>query len=379
MMRILILHHTLNSCGGGERVALHVIKALMENGHDVELGTVEKTDWNKVYRLMGVKLPKVPKERFLLREIKKFGIYQRSLTALHVAKFKKGFDLTINTHGDVMPLPVDITYLHFPVFALLAEEPWKYYVKYLKSAFWRLYFEPYHIMQKYLARWMFSRSLLLTNSKFSKKVIKKYVGCESMVVYPPVEIEDYLQVSKNLDRENAVITISRFTPEKNVHLVPYIAKALPDVKFYVIGSVRGFQSKNYYQKVFKEVKEANLKNVSLIPNAPHEIKLKLLGKCKVFLHLMPFEHFGISVVEGMASGCVPVVHKSGGQWIDIVEEGKYGIGYDKLSPNEMASAIKKALHEWSPEKVNSLTTKANVFSAERFKERIIQVVNAYVS
>ncbi len=351
----------------------------MENGHDVELGTVEKTDWNKVYRLMGVKLPKVPKERFLLREIKKFGIYQRSLTALHVAKFKKGFDLTINTHGDVMPLPVDITYLHFPVFALLAEEPWKYYVKYLKSAFWRLYFEPYHIMQKYLARWMFSRSLLLTNSKFSKKVIKKYVGCESMVVYPPVEIEDYLQVSKNLDRENAVITISRFTPEKHVHLVPYIAKALPDVKFYVIGSVRGFQSKNYYQKVFKEVKEANLKNVSLIPNAPHEIKLKLLGKCKVFLHLMPFEHFGISVVEGMASGCVPVVHKSGGQWIDIVEEGKYGIGYDKLSPNEMASAIKKALHEWSPEKVNSLTTKANVFSAERFKERIIQVVNAYVS
>jgi len=379
MMRILILHHTLNSCGGGERVALHVIKALMENGHDVELGTVEKTDWNKVYRLMGVKLPKVPKEHFLLREIKKFGIYQRSLTALHVVKVKKGFDLTINTHGDVMPLPVDITYLHFPVFALLAEEPWKYYVKYLKSAFWRLYFEPYHIMQKYLARWMFSRSLLLTNSKFSKKVIKKYVGCESMVVYPPVEIEDYLQVSKNLDRENAVITISRFTPEKHVHLVPYIAKALPDVKFYVIGSVRGFQSKNYYQKVFEEVKEANLKNVSLIPNAPHEIKLKLLSKCKVFLHLMPFEHFGISVVEGMASGCVPVVHKSGGQWIDIVEEGKYGVGYDKLSPNEMVSAIRKALNEWSPERVNSLTTKAHVFSAERFKERIIQVVNAYVS
>jgi len=378
-MHVLVLHHTLNSCGGGERVALHIIKALMENGHDVELGTVEKTNWEKVYKIMGVKLPKTPKEYSLFRSLRKFGIYQRSLTALHVARFKKAFDLTINTHGDVMPLPVDITYLHFPVFALLAEEPWKYYVKYLKSVFWRAYFEPYRIMQKYMARWMFSRSLLLTNSKFSKEAIKKYIKCEPVIVYPPVEIEDYLQASKNLDREDSVIVISRFTSEKNVHLIPYVAKALPGVKFYVIGSVRGFQSKDYYQRIFNRVKEANLKNVSLIPNAPHEVKLKLLSKCKVFLHLMPFEHFGISVVEGMASGCIPVVHKSGGQWIDIVEKGKYGVGYDNLLPDEIAFAIRRALKEWSPEKVKSLTAKARVFSAERFKERIIQVVNAYVS
>jgi len=358
-------------------VALHVIKALMEDGHEVVLGTVEKTNWDKVRRLMGVDLPKIPEEYSIMKEIRKFGIYQRSLTALHVARFRREFDLTINTHGDVMPLPVDITYLHFPVFALLAEEPWRYYAKYFKSLFWRAYFEPYRIMQKHLARFMFSRSLLLTNSSFSRDVIRKYIHSDALVIYPPVEVEEYLKLSRNLEREDAVVSISRFAPEKNLHLIPFIAKHLPDTSFYVVGSVRGFRSMEYYNQIVELIKKMSLKNVKLHPNASYEEKLEILSRCKVFLHLMPYEHFGISVVEGMASGCIPVVHKSGGQWIDIVERGRYGVGYDNLLPDEIIFAVKKALEEWSPEKVRSLTAKAHIFSAERFKERIIQVVNAY--
>jgi len=30
------------------------------------------------------------------------------------------------------------------------------------------------------------------------------------------------------------------------------------------------------------------------------------------------DHFGISVVEAMASGCAPVMHKSGGSWMDTL-------------------------------------------------------------
>jgi alpha-1,2-mannosyltransferase len=40
------------------------------------------------------------------------------------------------------------------------------------------------------------------------------------------------------------------------------------------------------------------------------------------------EHFGISVVEAMVSGLVPVVHSSGGPWLDILEQGKGGFGYN---------------------------------------------------
>jgi len=351
----------------------------MENGHEVVLGTVEKTNWDKVRRLMGVDLPKIPEEYSITGEIRKFGIYQRSLTALHVARFRKKFDLTINTHGDVMPLPVDITYLHFPVFALLAEEPWKYYAKYFKSVFWRAYFEPYRIMQKHLARFMFSRSLLLTNSSFSRDVIRRYIRSDALVVYPPVEVDDYLKVSKNLDREDAVISISRFSPEKNLHLIPFIAKQLPDISFYVIGSVRGSRSVEYYNRVLTLIKSMSLKNVKLYPNASYEKKLEILSRCKVFLHLMPYEHFGIAVVEGMASGCIPVVHKSGGQWLDIVREGRYGEGFNSLEPDEIAQTIDRAISKWDYEIVNTLTARASSFSSRNFREKFAQIIGAYVS
>jgi len=377
-MRVLVLHHTLNSCGGGERVALHVIRALMEDGHEVALGTVERTNWDKVRRLMGVDLPKIPEEYSIMREIRKFGIYQRSLTALHVARFRKEFDLTINTHGDVMPLPVDITYLHFPVFALLAKEPWKYYAKYFKSLFWRAYFEPYRIMQKHFARFIFSKSLLLTNSSFSRDVIRKYIHSDAIIVYPPVEIDDYVRISKSMDREDAVVSISRFTPEKNLHLIPYIAKYLPNVTFYVIGSIRGLRSMEYYNQIVKLIKRMSLKNVLLYPSASHEEKLEILSKCKVFLHLMPYEHFGISVVEGMASGCIPIVHKSGGQWLDIVERGKYGAGYDNLSPSKIAEVINKLMSSWDKVIVRKLVERAQRFSPSKFRKKITRIIRTFL-
>ncbi|HDI46235.1 MAG TPA: glycosyl transferase family 1, partial [Candidatus Methanomethylia archaeon] len=107
-MKVLIVHNSLNPCGGAERVSLHTIKALMEAGHNVALGTVEKTNWAKVFGVMGIRLPSIPKEYFLVfRQMKSFSIYQRTLAVLHVMRFsiKKEFDLMINTHGDVMLLP----------------------------------------------------------------------------------------------------------------------------------------------------------------------------------------------------------------------------------------------------------------------------------
>ena len=312
-MKALVIHNSLNSIGGGERVCLHIVKALMEAGFDVSLATVERTNWGKVLDVMGIDLPKIPREYTITRELRIFGIYQRSLTTLHVARFRKRFNLIINTHGDVMLLPTDITYLHFPVFALLAEEPWRYYTKYLSSVFWRMYFEPYRIIQKRFAKWCFSKSLLLTNSKFSRDVIRKYIGKDAVVIYPPVEISDYVKISRNTEREDAVITISRFTPEKNLDLIPFIAQKLKNVKFYLIGSIRGSKSREYMTKIARLKRQLNIDNLEIIANAPHIVKLQLLSKSKVLLHLMPYEHFGIVVVEGMASGCIPVVHKSGGQ------------------------------------------------------------------
>ena len=193
-MRVLVTHYSLNTCGGAERAALHVIKALMEAGYDVELGTIEKTDWSKVLGTLGVGLPKIPKEHLLvgwvIGQLRAFGIYTRQLAALCIARLRRRFDIVLNTHGDVLPLPADITYVQGPPgFALVRKEPWR--CKYRKFL-WRLYFEPYRIFGGLIADHALSKSLVITVSKFMQREPSKHLGVRSLVIHPPTEVQDYV-------------------------------------------------------------------------------------------------------------------------------------------------------------------------------------------
>jgi glycosyltransferase involved in cell wall biosynthesis len=49
-------------------------------------------------------------------------------------------------------------------------------------------------------------------------------------------------------------------------------------------------------------------------NPPFSLISELLGEAVAGLHTMRDEHFGISVVEYMAAGAVPIAHNSGGRW-----------------------------------------------------------------
>ncbi|OYT53160.1 MAG: hypothetical protein B6U76_08945 [Desulfurococcales archaeon ex4484_217_2] len=375
-MKVLVLHNTLNSIGGGERLCLHTIKALRDEGFEVWLGVAEQTDWAKVRKVMGITVS-VDREFYIMKNVKMFGLYQRLLLAHHVLKLKSKVDVIINTYGDLLPLPTDLVYMHFPTLALVKKEPWVKYVKYTKSVFWRAYFTPYELIQNKL-KYTIKHSIVLTNSLFSAEIISKYFNKHALVIYPPVEISDYINVSHNNNREDAVVSIGRMSPEKNWHLIPYIAKKLPQIRFYLIGSIRGFQSKQYYDRIVYLKNKLSVKNLEIIPNAPHSVKLKVLSRSKVYLHLYPYEHFGIAVVEAMAAGLIPVVHASGGQWLDIIEKGKYGIGYNNLKSKSIASAILEALNMWSKHVKNKVIERAKIFSDSSFRKKIAKIVKKYV-
>ena len=367
-MRVAVVHHSLNSCGGGERLCLNAMEALRDAGHEVILATTELTDWDKVERAFGRRFKPDEELSLLPVRLRAFGIYQRMATGLLVQRLLGEADLVINTHGDMVAAPCHVTYVHYPVFALL-EQTRDVRVKYRKNVFWRFYFAPYRLAQVRLWRFYMRRTLILTNSRFSRSVIKEKVGRDAIVVYPPVDLRAF----KPGRKEPLVLTVGRFTWEKRLDLVPEIAKRVPEAHFVIAGSTAIGSG-----EIIRRIKRSGAPNVELRPDVPFSELRELYARAKVYLHVMVAEHFGISVVEGMASGCVPVVHKSGGPWLDIVDHGRYGFGFRTVE--EAASVIKRLLADeglWADYSRRALE-RARAFSEEAFKEKFISVLKSYL-
>ena len=372
-MKVGIIHNSLNSVGGGERVCLKTIEALKESGYETVLATVEPTDWERVDRIMGGTVKPDEELSLINFKVRMFGIYLRLLTTFLASKLRKLCDLVINTHGDVLPIEADIIYMHYPTFALMKENPVN--IKYSQSLFWRAYFIPYEAVQRILVK-RFLSGVILTNSVFSKRAIKKYTGRDASIVYPPVEIDKFTPASRGVDRERIVVTCGRYTPEKNYEFVLRVAERLSgEARFMIIGASSGRISQEYYRRLSMIKEEKGLENVELLRDLPFDELLNVYSRARVYLHTMRYEHFGIAVVEAMAAGLVPVVHRSGGPWEDILkgQQGLYGFSYSNL--DDACEVISRLVKDG----VTSEIVKRNLnyvqdFSAESYKKRILHVV-----
>jgi len=367
-VRVAVVHNSLSPAGGAERLCMAVIEALKERGYHVTLATFEPTDWGKVERVWGGITRPDEEVTMLPFRVNTLGIYMRLASSMLIPRLRGRYDIVINTHGDSIIADADITYMHFPSIALWEDLHSKY-----AGGFWRLYFAPYYLIQKSRMRRVL-RTILLTNSRFSAAFIRRYTGRRALVVYPPVDLRfspGELEASR---REDVIVSIGRFSPEKRHEVVVEIASRLPEYEFHIAGSTSSRASVEYYNKIRRMVEERGLRNVHLHPNIPQRRLEELLLKAKVYLHAMPNEHFGIAVVEGMNAGLVPVVFKSGGPWFDIVERGRYGLGYSNVG--EAVEKIRYAVRNY--ERLYRLAyRRSQDFSKERFKERITRIVDTY--
>lgn len=376
-MRIAIIHDSLNSCGGAERLALAFAKALKEGGHSLDLYLVEKTKWDRVKKLTSYDRSVIDNEYALLP----YGIipsiygrflnwFSRDVIGIHEVRRRK-YDVVVATKQILVPIFVDVLYMHFPDFVPGFE--YLYYPdRYMYNTSLRIYSRPATLLSRLLIslfKNMEYKPIILTNSRFSASMINRFLEVNSLVVYPPVNIEEYLPLSRNKNRDNIVLVIGRIEPAKNIASVPFIAKKVKNGKFVIIGSIGSY---SYYKHLVRLIKSLGIGDrVRILPNASEREKIELLGKAKIYLHPMKYEHFGISIVEAMASGLIPVVHRSGGPWTDIVEFGRYGFGF--RDEDEAVSIIENAL-ELQGTELESLQSKivarSRDFSYIKFKYTI---------
>jgi glycosyltransferase involved in cell wall biosynthesis len=358
--RVIVFAPSLKTLGGGEYFVLKTVKSLKDLGFNVELVTIEKTSCALLEEYFGEALIVSPKQVILPPRLA-HAKYLRDLLAYMKLEAKWRGSILFNAMANEIAFPSHISYIHALHFArpILENAPLK--GRNLIGVKFR---------SKYLAISLGLNKRVFAVSKFIAGLLQKITGVKANVLYPPCKMLTYNPEAK---RQNYVITISRFSREKNLDMVLYIAKHLNNFKFNIVGNVSDAQ---YYNELLRKVKDFSLSNVNLIPNPPRSLYESLVSTSSILLHTTFHEPFSISVVEAMSAGLVPVVHRSGGPWEDILDKTQGICGYSYAHIDEAIDIIEKLLHRNTALEISKRARdRAFTFSEERFRCRLNKAVS----
>lgn len=233
------------------------------------------------------------------------------------------------------------------------------------------------------------------NSYFSKSFVDKQLGVDSVVVYPPVALRP-----KKVKKQNVVLHVGRFRArdvrtvangvnrpvgdykKQSVMIEAFkkITKKIPGWKFILATGVKPED-----EKEFSEMrKQAESYPIEFLVNMSNDDLWDIYSKAKIYWHASGFgedldrhpefaEHFGISTVEAMGAGTVPVVFNAGGQK-EIVEDNINGFLWNTLFELEEKTLYltkeNKILEQMSEEAIR----RAKDFEGKRFCEEIKKMV-----
>lgn len=152
------------------------------------------------------------------------------------------------------------------------------------------------------------KELIMANSSYTASNIKEtlHLDFTPEVVYPPVPSFHVESVKK----KNLVVSLGRFSPDKRQLEQIKMAEKIPQMEFRLIGFVNNAA---YFEKCKEYIKKNSVQNVVLMGNAAFSDVEKTLLEAEVFLHFLINEPFGITSVQAINKGCIPIVHDSGGQ------------------------------------------------------------------
>jgi alpha-1,2-mannosyltransferase len=252
-----------------------------------------------------------------------------------------------------------IVYIHFPVDVEVASE------RYINSKFKRVYIKPWQFISNNLD--YIKKSTIITNSNYTKNLIRKAWGVESTVIPPPCPQYTFPILEEK--KQEVICSLGRFTPEKDYEVILNVARRLNDKKFELVGSVTS-DKVGYLNGLIKSAPE----NVKFHVNASVEEKLQVLTRAKVLLHSFIGEHFGIALIEAMSAGILPVTHDSGAAREDNLVSNEYRY-------NDIDGAVKaviEALDKWDLSTAQNLRESARKFSPENFRSNIKRFIAAWI-
>lgn len=388
---VKIIHEDLNAGGGSERLTITMMEALNEMGFNIDLETITVPDWNKIQKWYGKFSLKIDRIKTMdLSNI--FGSSEyKSKDWLQLASEEEKYRLIINAHGDILPYYNPnkheklkgkiITYCHYPLMPNLADKGTykKFLLKFLKNSKYG-YGLNFHFVEKKLLSnalktydLMMKNTIIITNSIFSQRAIENNYGKVVLsILSPPVNVDIYRKFAlTNQSRENKIIVLSRYSPDKKIETAIRIAKILhrlnQEFKLIIIGNIIK-DNYDYYRYLEHLISLYKLNDhIKLYLNVPLNNLLQLMATSKILLHPTLEEPFGISVAEGMSAGLVPVVPFRGGNTEFVPKQFHYKT--EEEAANIIINTMKISYNDRL--KISKYT---NVFSISNFKNKLKMLI-----
>lgn len=324
--------------GGVEQIAV-TLAGIFVPAHDVEIVhhkpkmTREQLEQIFAMDLSRVAMRYVPHEEFgssglnLIARARAAADWRRGIS--------EGADLFVAVVHSVPPFchaPVGAVIVAFPFYVRPRMPPGVSGLRWLKARI-GLRYEAVEWRRR-MAGYQIKASI----SEFVRVWVRRYWDEDSVILYPPVEL------GSPLDKQDLILSVGRFTAGKHSKrqrelMQAYAASSLANRYKYVQagGAGKDAGDQEYIQAV-SALTPGTRAEIAL--DIPRDRLNELYGHAKIFWHAAGFgaepdaqphllEHFGITTVEAMSAGCVPVVIRRGGQ-AEIVEHGRSGFVWDTL-------------------------------------------------
>jgi glycosyltransferase involved in cell wall biosynthesis len=240
------------------------------------------------------------------------------------------------------------------------------------------------IVNGFMRKYDFNRAqnvdYFIANSEEVKKRIEKFYRRDSIVIYPPIDIDKYPDMSylrhlRSVPNRDYYLTGGRLTAAKNFDLIikTFNKLGLP-LKVY------GSGPQEFYLKSIakKNVDSTGSPQVEFLGRVDDSEMGKLYSNAKAFVLAQKDEDFGMTSIESMSFG-TPLISYHGGGYVESVLENKTGVFFNELTVESLAKVIKN----FDDSNHRSITAEncmnqAKKFSKEVFITKIKNFVNSKI-
>lgn len=358
-MKIGIFDPYLDDLGGGEKYMMKLALCLSRK-HEVVVFWDKKDDFKRLEQRFLFDLSKVKLSK---------NIFSPEVSFLKRILTSRGFDAIIVLSDGSIPFVLSKKlFIHI-------QQPLKEFA--LKS---------------FRDRIKFSRiNAFFCNSNYTKSFIDQSYNTRSIIVYPPVEI-----FKKAVKKENIILNVGRlrvknvdsagspFDYKKQTVMIEafkdMIKNGLKNWKF-VLGVSVSDEDKKIFDAIQKTTEGFPIK---FLVNENNKKLWDTYNRSKIYWHASGYgenlkehpeyaEHFGISTVEAMGAGAVPVVFNAGGQK-EIVTNGENGFLWNSLEELK-EKTIEIIYNEKLWQKMsNEAEKRAGNFAGDRFCRGIAELI-----